>query len=212
MKLRTADFEWLARSFPDLLHDAESNILVGEIGFCADYEPAQCKLRMGNEADRDSSYFLCDAFSVKIELDSPDSNSWPRVYEVGCRHVDMCERQGIDVIDLHFFDDSMCCLGIRSGAERGMTIDRFMTELVVPFFYRLSYTDRYGLEAARENLWGEYSHGDEGFQEYDSEIFSIASQAPGRNDPCPCGGGRKYKRCHLVEVEQARSGRSRRQT
>jgi preprotein translocase subunit SecA len=20
--------------------------------------------------------------------------------------------------------------------------------------------------------------------------------APGRNDPCPCGSGRKYKRCH----------------
>ena len=22
-----------------------------------------------------------------------------------------------------------------------------------------------------------------------------ADQAPGRNDPCPCGSGRKYKRC-----------------
>lgn len=28
---------------------------------------------------------------------------------------------------------------------------------------------------------------------------------PGRNDPCPCGSGRKYKRCHLAEDE--RSGR-----
>ena len=204
MKLRTADFEWLARSFPDLLHDAESNIVVGEIGFCAEYEPAQGKLRMGNEADRDSSYFLCDAFSISIELDSLDSNNWPSVFEVGGRHVDMAERQAIEVIDLHFFDDSRCCLGIRSGSEREMSIGRFMTELVVPFFYRLSYTDRYGLDAARDNLWGDYSHGEEGFREYHREILSIAGQAPGRNDPCPCGSGRKYKRCHLDEVEQMR--------
>ena len=119
---------------------------------------------MGNEADRDSSYFLCDAFSISIELDSLDSNNWPSVFEVGGRHVDMAERQAIEVIDLHFFDDSRCCLGIRSGSEREMSIGRFMTELVVPFFYRLSYTDRYGLDAARDNLWGDYSHGEEGFR------------------------------------------------
>ena len=202
MKLRTADFEWLTRSFPDLLHDAESNTLVGEIGFCADYEPVQDKIRIGEEAYRDSSYFLCDVFSVKIELTSRDSNGWPKVYEMGRRRVDISERQAIEVIDLHFFDDSRCCLGIRSGAERRMTIGRFMTELVVPFFYRLSYTDRYGLEAARENLWGEYSHGDEGLLEHRREISSIADQSPGRNSPCPCGSGRKYKRCHLDEVER----------
>jgi len=23
-----------------------------------------------------------------------------------------------------------------------------------------------------------------------------ADQAPGRNDPCPCGSGQKYKKCH----------------
>ena len=204
MKLRKADSEWLIRSFPDLLHDIEDNILVGEIGFCADYEPAQGKLRMGNEADRDSPYFLCDAFSVKIELDCLDSNGWPKVYEVGGRHMDTSKRQVIEVIDLHFFDDSSCCLGIRTGAERGMTIGKFMTDLVVPFFYRLSYTERSGLEAARENLWDEYSHGDEGYREYEGEVLSIAGQAPGRNDPCPCGSGRKYKRCHLDEVEQMR--------
>jgi uncharacterized protein len=24
-------------------------------------------------------------------------------------------------------------------------------------------------------------------------------QAPGRNDPCPCGSGKKYKKCHGAE-------------
>jgi len=23
-----------------------------------------------------------------------------------------------------------------------------------------------------------------------------ADKAPGRNDPCPCGSGKKYKKCH----------------
>ena len=212
MKLRTADLEWLARSFPDLLHDADSNTLVGEIGFCADYEPTQGDLRMGKEADINSPYYLCDAFSVRIELDSPNSNGWPEVYEVGSRHVDVAECQSIGVIDLHFFNDSRCCLSIRSGAERGMTIGRFMTELVVPFFYRLSYTERHGIDAARDNLWGEYAHGEEGLREYHREVLDIADQAPNRNDSCPCGSGRKYKRCHLDEVDVMRSESSRRQS
>ena len=212
MKLRTTEFEWLISNFPDLLHEPEPNILVGELGFCADYEPTQGDLRMGKEADRNSPHYLCDAFFVRIELDSSDSNGWPEVYEVGGRHVDVAERQFIGVIDLHFFRDSKCCLSIRSGAERGMNIGRFMTELVVPFFYRLSYTERHGIDAARDNLWDEYSHGEEGLREYHREVLDIAGQAPSRNDPCPCGSGRKYKRCHLDEVDAMRSEPSGRQS
>ena len=26
----------------------------------------------------------------------------------------------------------------------------------------------------------------------------------GRNDPCPCGSGKKYKKCHLTEDEAAK--------
>jgi uncharacterized protein YecA (UPF0149 family) len=25
-----------------------------------------------------------------------------------------------------------------------------------------------------------------------------SAQGPGRNDPCPCGSGKKYKKCHGV--------------
>jgi hypothetical protein len=28
-------------------------------------------------------------------------------------------------------------------------------------------------------------------------------KAPGRNDPCPCGSGKKYKQCHLDKDEAA---------
>src|SRR5664279_2446410 len=29
-----------------------------------------------------------------------------------------------------------------------------------------------------------------------STVSANGSEAIGRNDPCPCGSGRKYKRCH----------------
>jgi hypothetical protein len=31
-----------------------------------------------------------------------------------------------------------------------------------------------------------------------------AKPVPGRNDPCPCGSGKKYKQCHLDKDEAAR--------
>jgi hypothetical protein len=31
-----------------------------------------------------------------------------------------------------------------------------------------------------------------------------AKPAPGRNDPCHCGSGKKYKQCHLDKDEAAR--------
>jgi len=30
------------------------------------------------------------------------------------------------------------------------------------------------------------------------DVPVVAKAAPGRNDPCPCGSGRKYKKCCLV--------------
>ena len=33
----------------------------------------------------------------------------------------------------------------------------------------------------------------------------VASMKPGRNDPCHCGSGQKYKKCHLTSDDAARS-------
>jgi hypothetical protein len=32
--------------------------------------------------------------------------------------------------------------------------------------------------------------------------YERAEEEPGRNDPCPCGSGRKYKKCHLRAVDR----------
>ena len=34
--------------------------------------------------------------------------------------------------------------------------------------------------------------------------YSQRLKTTGRNDPCPCGSGRKYKQCHLAEDEAAK--------
>ncbi len=49
---------------------------------------------------------------------------------------------------------------------------------------------------------------DDDFDDFDEPVQPVISlPKPGRNDPCWCGSGKKYKKCHLQEDEQSeRSG------
>ena len=162
----------------------------------------------GRDFERDdfigeSNDAISDVFEIEIRLDpeSIDSNGWPKVYEVGGRVRSIAGKWNIDQIDLHLYEDGACCLGIRYAQERNLTLERFLHELVLPFFYRLSYVDRFGLYAARRKLWGEYSHGDAGIREHESKMLDIARRSTGGDRACPCGSGSKYKRCCLDEVQ-----------
>jgi hypothetical protein len=44
-----------------------------------------------------------------------------------------------------------------------------------------------------------YYNGDMNASDYNERLKNI-----GRNDPCPCGSGKKYKKCHLSEDEAAK--------
>ena len=57
------------------------------------------------------------------------------MYEVGGRHGRIADREKIETIDLHFYPDGACCLGLQLLADRKTTLKEFMDELVVPFFY-----------------------------------------------------------------------------
>ncbi len=210
MNLRKADLEWLAANFPELAYAPADRRISGELRFCAAFDRDSGQLKLGDtDEHRAIDTFLCDAFMVRIDLGHLLDNRWPTVYEVGGRRFDIAEQNRCDMTDLHFFADGACCLSIRYSAERNLTIERFMSELMTPFFYRLAYTDRYGLTAARNSLWGEYSHGVDGEIEYQDEILRFDRNQPGRNLPCPCGSGLKYKRCHLDEVAAVKRRRLR---
>ena len=214
MKLTDSDIEWLESFFPSLLYEPEAQKIAGELSFCACYDKITNKIKIElsgpDDVIRKSDSFLCDVFEIEILLDSESvgSNGWPKVHEVGGRRKFIAKKCGVRVIDLHFFFDSdICCLGIRYSCERNLTIECFLYNLVIPFFYRLSYTDRFGIEASREDLWGEYSHGDEGFKEHKKEMLRLARRSLGRNKPCPCGSGVKYKKCCLDEVQVTKKKR-----
>ena len=203
LSLGQADLEWLTACFPDLRYESDAGIIAGAIELRAAYDREQKKLRIGSDdATASMDSYLCDSFFIRIVLDTVDRNGWPTVYEVGGRHARIADRENIETIDLHFYPNGACCLGLQLLADRRTKLKEFMDELVVPFFYRLSYTDTHGLEAARHYLWDEYSHGDQGVREYLSDVADVARLRLGRNDPCACGSGRKFKRCHLEQVER----------
>lgn len=209
MILTDSDHALLAEDFPDLRYDPVALRITGELNFCAGYDRDTGKLhieRQGHDAGiRRPPGFSCDVFEVEIRLDveSTHAKDWPQILEVGGRHRTVATQYDVDVTDLHFFSNGACCLGIKLSRERNLTLERFLYELVIPFLYRLSYTERFGITAARNDLWGEYSHGDDGYVEYIREMEGYVSHNTGRNAPCPCGSGRKYKLCCLDEVKAA---------
>lgn len=201
MKITDDDIRWLRSHFPNLYYDADSHKILGELDFCAVYGSKSGKITIANLVE-ETKFLIQDVFEVEICLGNLDMNGWPKVYEVGGKYHRIAEKCKIPIIDLHIYsDDGACCLGIKYADNKRLRISKFLHELVIPFFYRLSYTDKFGIDRARTDLWGEYSHGEKGEIEHFLEIVSIARLNLDRNSPCSCGSGKKYKRCHLGEVE-----------
>ena len=201
MKITDSDIRWLRSDFPNLYYEATSQKILGELDFCAVYDNESGKVMIANLA-AETDFLIRDVFEVEVCLNDLDVNGWPKVFEVGGKYRRIAEKCKVPIIDLHIYPHNRaCCLGIKYRDSQQLCIEDFLHELVIPFFYRLSYTDKFGIDRARKDLWGEYSHGDIGQIEHFLEITDIAQHNPGRNDRCPCGSGKKYKKCHLGEVE-----------
>ena len=201
MKITDSDLRWLNSDFPNLYYEANSHKILGELDFCAVYNQESGKVTIANLAVK-TDFLIQDVFEIEICLDDLDWNGWPKVFEVGGKYRRIAEKCEVPIIDLHIYPHNRaCCLGLKYRDNQQLCIEDFLHELVIPFFYRLSYTDKFDIDRARKDLWGEYLHGDIGQIEHFLEIMDIARRNPGRNDLCPCGSGRKYKRCHLGEVE-----------
>ena len=200
MKITNSDISWLESHFPNLQYEADSQKIVGELDFCAAYDNESGKVIVGDSA-RTVERFICDVFEIEIFLEILDPNGWPKVYEVGGRHCQIAQKCNVELVDLHFYsDDDACCLGLKWKDNKNLSVEKFLHELVIPFFYRLSYTEKFGIAASRADLWDEYSHGEQGLREHYTEISDFTKLNLGRNDLCPCRSGKKYKQCHWDEV------------
>lgn len=202
MKPTADDLIWLSAAYPGLVYEPSNNLVRGELRFAASYDKPRDRLSIeGSDLDgeiRTTLNLIIDAFDITIELDSTPSKTspWPKVTETGGRRELIAQKLLIDPIDLHMFsNDGSCCLSISYASADELALRDFILELVVPFFYRLSYVERYGLEKTARELWGEYSHGQQGITEYDREMRHISQQAPQAKDPCPCGSGIGFREC-----------------
>ena len=134
------------------------------------------------------------------EPESGNSPPWPSVREIGGRRAAIARKEGATLADLHFYEDETCCLSIRLALDPHLRIDRFIHDLVIPFFYRLSFVDAFGLQAARAELWGEYSHGRAGMREYVNEMRAMQRLKVRPREACPCESGRRFRDCCAADV------------
>lgn len=48
---------------------------------------------------------------------------------------------------------------------------------------------------------------DERLNELQAKGYTFVRRAKiGRNDPCPCGSGKKFKKCHIDKIQRVMSG------
>lgn len=179
MKLTFADHKWLWENHPLLQYEGKSQKIAGGLNIRAYFDAKSGQLKVGGgSANQSHPTFISDTFAIEIRLNSIDANGWPKVHEIGFRHTNIANNYRISLEDLHFYPDGSCCLTIGHPNERKIPISYYIDRLVVPFFYRLAYTDIYGIKATKEDLWEEYSHGRKGLYEWMIEQSAQLPQPP----------------------------------
>lgn len=189
-----AEMRELCQDFPDLYFDSDTNTIRGELSFRAYYDGK--RLHRNPEHQEKFPEFL-GCYDVLIELDHKDRFGFPILREVGGRIQAAARRRNVEMLDMHVNGDGTCCLSIFLPVEaQKFTPVRFVKELVFGYFAWHAYWEAFD----RKPPWGEYSHY-YGLQEKMREIRAV-----GRNDPCPCGSGKKYKYCCLTQAENRQRG------
>ena len=201
IKMSEDDVEALRQAYPELEYDASINRISGALNIFARFNK-RAGLQIENRPVTESRKGdINDKLSITILLDYKRriGNPWPIVIEQDRRIQRIMAKHRItDIRDMHVYpgnEPNVCCLGVDMVSSPPTNIVDFINTRVIPFFYRVAYVDRYGLQAARNDLWPEYSH-ERGHQEYLRDILKTP-----RNQACPCRSGRKFKRCCRPKFE-----------
>ena len=167
MNLTLDDVQWLEKYYPNLVTGFNAPAIIGYLEVSGYYDRNTQKLVNGRRFEiGGQDTFIADRFFIYARLDEKDHNGWPKVYDVEKRYLTIAAQHRIPMDDLHFYRDGHACLGFSYPWDPPFTLEHFVTDLVVPFFYRLAYVGFYGISAAHTDLWREHSHGPAGFLEH----------------------------------------------
>ena len=118
--------------------------------------------------------------------------------------------------DTHKGSDNLLCLTVDADeilqCSRGINLVDFIGRVLIPHLAHQHYRRITG------HYLQEYAHFSAGIREFYEELFgtsdydiwrkifnSIFANKIGRNDPCPCNSGKKYKFCHQIAGEKLKT-------
>lgn len=117
-------------------------------------------------------------------------------------------------IEWHISPEGICCLDVdhnlKAMAKLGINLTSFISDKVYTYFANQLYKLEKHVYAGKE-----YAHHLDGVIQYYLETHGLrnketivamlscltSNNSIGRNDPCPCGSGKKTKHCHLTSIE-----------
>lgn len=192
--MEASDRKYLRMQFPGLNYDEEKKTIEGYLDFSASYDSERNELTINPNSNCEINLenLIKDSYQIRISLSESDTCGLPKVYEIGGRVREIANKLKINSTrDIHVDEDGSCCLGIFSPSEliQYRDISNFIN-LLINFFYVLSYREKNHSEP-----WPSYSHDEEGMIEYLRKFKGDENRKVSRNAPCPCGSGKKYKKC-----------------
>jgi len=186
--LTTFDQQELAIYYPELNCSLKRGMIWGTLSFACSLDQNKLEIVFDKSAD----CFICDNYEIRIDFNQHDIFGFPKVYEESEFIKSFAQKEHINIADLHIYDDNSCCLGIFPEYQWQSSL-AYIQDKVIPFFYWQSYRRIYGKEP-----WMGYSHGENGIKEAMSLPPRLNSKGSSRNVKCPCGSGKKYKKCCIV--------------
>lgn len=203
-----SDTEILAiqHAYPRLWYDRDNQVLCGLISFAALWMPTIERIELNPHINNNKydEYFIEDEYRICVSTTSETSIASHRdVYIIGNVPNLISKKEKCQLKDLHLQKISSypythkCCLLLGDPEVANKPLLEFINEAIIPFLYRLSYISEKGMQKARETLWDEYSHENEGRLEYLKEHKESMDKMreTERNHSCPCGSNIKFKKC-----------------
>lgn len=120
--------------------------------------------------------------------------------------IELAERLGYDARDMVLFVGFLD--GVNESLHNKIDLDKVEddTDLSLDIDYEKLLYNMHEAQApwlfkldSWENVLSEEKINEIG-KEYRKEHIAVSSKEVGRNDPCPCGSGKKYKKCHGQDI------------